>query len=124
MGSIADTGSLQLQLGATLALRQVELRTLLAAAAPAPADNPAEVQDFKDVAAEESRAVVDEATHAHARAELAQVAAALRRIAEGSYGLCQDCGESIDTRRLCALPATPFCTACQAIHERPRGPRR
>jgi DnaK suppressor protein len=81
------------------------------------------VQDFKDVAAEESRAVVDEVTHAHARQELVQVAAALRRIAEGNYGLCQDCGESIDARRLCALPATPYCTACQSIHERPRARR-
>ncbi len=50
--------------------------------------------------------------------------AALRRVDEGSYGLCLDCGEPIDERRLAALPATPFCTACQAIHERPAMPRR
>jgi DnaK suppressor protein len=116
-----NSASLHQQLGATLAQRQAELRTLLAAASPG--DNTPEVQDFKDVAAEESRAVVDEVTHAHARQELVQVAAALRRIAEGNYGLCQDCGENIDARRLCALPATPYCTACQSIHERPRARR-
>lgn len=123
MSSIADTVSLQQQVGATLARREAELRTLLAAAAPAPADHVPEVLDFKDVAAEETRAVVDEATHAHARDELAQVTAALRRVADGSYGFCQDCGEPIDERRLRALPATPYCTACQAIHERPRARR-
>lgn len=123
MGLTVDPAFFQQQLGAALAQRQAELRALLAAAAPALADHPPEVQDFKDVAAEESRAAVDEVTHAHAREELAQVAAALRRMADGTYGLCQDCGEAIDERRLRALPATPFCTPCQAIHEKPRARR-
>ena len=80
--------------------------------------------DFKDVAAEETRAVVDEAAYAHAAEELSQVVAALRRLEDGTYGSCEDCGEAIDERRLSALPATPFCTACQTIHERPGTPRR
>lgn len=107
-----------------LRLREAELRAVLQAAAGASTDHAAEVLDFKDVAAEESRAVVDEAAYAHAAEELAQVLAALRRIGDGSYGLCEDCGEPIDQRRLSALPATPYCTACQAIHERPGTLRR
>lgn len=103
--------------------RETELRALLHAAQDATGNLP-EVSDFKDVAAEESRAAVDEVAHAHAAEELAQVAAALRRIDDGTYGLCEDCGDPIDQRRLLALPATPFCTACQAIHERPGAPRR
>jgi len=102
------------------------LRALLheAAGANIAGDNPPEVLDFKDVAAEETRAVVDEAAYAHAAEELSQVVAALRRVEDGSYGSCEDCGEAIDERRLRALPATPFCTACQTIHERPGTPRR
>lgn len=123
MSLTVDNASLRQLVRATLALREAELRTVLAAAAPAPPDNPPEVLDFKDVAAEETRAVVDEVTHANARAELAQVAAALRRIADGSYGFCQDCGEPIDERRLRTLPATAFCTDCQEFHERPRARR-
>ncbi|HEX7890285.1 MAG TPA: TraR/DksA family transcriptional regulator [Ramlibacter sp.] len=101
-----------------LRLREGELRTAMHATAPL-GDHLPEVQDFKDVAAEESRALLDEAAYAHAAEELSQVLAAQRRVDEGTYGLCEDCGEAIDERRLVVLPATRFCTACQAIHERP-----
>jgi len=112
------------QLARTLEQRETDLRAVLHAATAAAIEAAPEVLDFKDAAAEESRAVIDEAARAHAAGELAQVVAALRRLDEGSYGLCVDCGEPIDPRRLRALPATPFCTACQAIHERPAMPRR
>lgn len=115
--------ALKRQLAIRLALRQAELSALLQSAA-AGSDDPPDLLDFKDVAAQDSLAVVDEAALVLASAELQQVAAALRRLANGSYGFCDDCGEPIDTRRLQALPATPFCTACQAIHERPALPRR
>ena len=115
------------QLAARLRQRAAELRALLqqhAGAAVGATDNPPDVLDFKDVAAEDRQAIIDEATLAHATAELHQIVAALRRVEDGSYGECQDCGEPIDERRLFALPATPFCTACQAIAERPPMPRR
>lgn len=114
--------ALQRQLAGRLAQRQAELRAVLASdagAAVAATDNPPELLDLKDVAAQDSRALLDQAALARARAELRQVAAALQRVARQSYGSCEDCGEPIDPRRLQALPATPFCTACQAIHERP-----
>ena len=126
MTLIAESDSLLRQMSRTLQQRKAELRALLqeAAGANIAGDNPPEVLDFKDVAAEETRAVVDEAAYAHAAEELSQVVAALRRLEDGSYGSCEDCGEAIDERRLRALPATPFCTACQTIHERPGTPRR
>ena len=43
------------------------------------------------------------------RAGLAQVEAALARIRDGSYGICQDCGEEIPAGRLEARPWTPYC---------------
>ena len=115
------------QLTARLRHRAAELRSLLqqhAGAAVGATDNPPDVLDFKDVAAEDRQAIIDEATLANATTELQQIVAALRRVGDGSYGECQDCGEPIDGRRLLALPATAFCTACQAIHERPAMPRR
>jgi DnaK suppressor protein len=126
MTLIADTNPFTRELAQKLRQRREELLSLLreAAGANIAGDNPPEVLDFKDVAAEETRAVVDEAAYAHAADELAQVVVALRRVEDGTYGLCEDCGEPIDERRLRALPATPFCTACQTIHERPGTPRR
>lgn len=116
---------LSLRLLTHMTKRQEELRALLRAAADAREnEQPTDVVDFKDVAAEESRAAIDDLALSHAAIELSQVSSALRRMEEGSYGLCQDCGEAIDERRLMALPATPYCTACQTIHERPAPGRR
>lgn len=44
--------------------------------------------------------------------ELRQIAAALGRIDEGSYGVCVRCGATIAEERLDLLPATPFCRNC------------
>jgi len=125
MNVTAPSIALTQQLAGQLRQRQSELRTLLQAANDAAvAAAPPDVLDFKDVAAEDTRAHVDEVAHAHAAEELDRIAAALRRVDAGTYGQCEDCGEGIDERRLRALPATPYCTACQAIHERPGQQRR
>ena len=36
--------------------------------------------------------------------EIHQIRKALKRISEGTYGICAHCGENIDTKRLEALP--------------------
>ena len=108
-----------------LAEREAELRAVLRAtgdlAEHASDVSKGEVVDFKDMAVEETQAVVEHAKAGQAAQELEQVIAARRRLADGSYGECLDCGEEIDLRRLRALPATPYCTACQAIHEHEQG---
>lgn len=46
-------------------------------------------------------------------AELAQVEAAIKRIAQGIYGKCLDCGVEIPATRLRATPEAARCIACQ-----------
>jgi DnaK suppressor protein len=46
-------------------------------------------------------------------AELVAIDAALRRIADGSYGLCHECGHPIPNARLHANPTALRCMACQ-----------
>jgi DnaK suppressor protein len=104
-----------------LAQREVELRAILRATgdlAEQSASAGREVSDFKDVAATEILAGVDEAHAEHAAIELEQVLAARRRLEDGSYGYCIQCGQAIDLRRLTVLPATPYCVACQTAIER------
>jgi RNA polymerase-binding transcription factor len=43
---------------------------------------------------------------------------ALRQAQEGSYGICERCGEPIDPARLEALPEATLCIKCKAIVER------
>ena len=51
-------------------------------------------------------------------AELREVEAARGRMADGSYGLCAECGREIDYRRLRAYPSAIRCIDCQRRAER------
>jgi RNA polymerase-binding transcription factor DksA len=45
-------------------------------------------------------------------AELADIDAARERLAEGTYGICADCGRRIPEGRLLARPTATRCVAC------------
>lgn len=49
---------------------------------------------------------------------LRQVRGALRRIADGSYGVCMRCEEDIKPKRLDAVPWTKYCIRCQEAADR------
>jgi DnaK suppressor protein len=49
---------------------------------------------------------------------LKEVRAALRRIEEGTYGKCVDCGRDISPARLEAVPWTPYCRDDQDKHDK------
>jgi DnaK suppressor protein len=61
----------------------------------------------------------------HSR-QVAQIEAALDRLARGEYGICHDCAEFIGLPRLRALPFAQRCASCQARAElrARRGPGR
>jgi DnaK suppressor protein len=44
---------------------------------------------------------------------LANIEEAITRIDDGSYGLCDECGQPIPEKRLLALPHAKYCVACQ-----------
>jgi RNA polymerase-binding transcription factor DksA len=49
--------------------------------------------------------------------KLVQSRKALTRIKVGKYGICEDCGEFIDTDRLMVYPEATLCAKCQAKRE-------
>ena len=71
--------------------------------------------------ADDATAVFDQATTVSLRRghELAleEVEAALQRMANGAYGVCDRCGEAIDFARLKAVPQTTLCMSCQTFME-------
>jgi len=42
---------------------------------------------------------------------------AIRKIAEGTYGICEECGEEISEKRLLVLPTATLCIDCQEHKE-------
>jgi DnaK suppressor protein len=42
---------------------------------------------------------------------------ALKRISEGTFGECQDCGKPIGIKRLLARPTADFCVLCKEEQE-------
>jgi DnaK suppressor protein len=46
-----------------------------------------------------------------------EIANALQRVDEGTYGRCEDCGASITTSRPDVVPWTRYCKTCQALME-------
>jgi DnaK suppressor protein len=49
------------------------------------------------------------------RGLLNSVDAALRRINEGTFGLCLNCEQDINTKRLEAIPWVRYCITCQEL---------
>jgi RNA polymerase-binding transcription factor DksA len=47
-----------------------------------------------------------------AQGKLKKLGAALQRIEEGTYGVCEACGQAIEAERLAALPIATLCIAC------------
>jgi DnaK suppressor protein len=82
------------------------------------------VRNRDAIAIEKSADALDEVQHASER-ELAirnldresnllrNVRSALRRIDEGTFGICLHCEEDISPKRLAAVPWAPFCIQCQ-----------
>jgi DnaK suppressor protein len=82
------------------------------------------VRNRDGIVIEKSADALDETQHAAER-ELAirnldrhsnllrNVRAALRRIEDASFGICVHCEEEISSRRLAAVPWSPFCIRCQ-----------
>ena len=56
------------------------------------------------------------------RDSLADVEHALHKFEEGSYGLCDVCGQPIDPARLEALPQASLCVNCKAKNAKGKSP--
>ena len=54
----------------------------------------------------------------NARELLTQIERALARIEDGSYGVCESCGEAIGKARLQAFPRAVLCVSCKQREER------
>jgi DnaK suppressor protein len=56
----------------------------------------------------------DLALSAQARAAVEEIDKALAKIANGTYGVCEQCGETIPRERLKAIPFAALCVKCKS----------
>ena len=105
-------------LAAELEKRRRALRAELTAKLNAQ-ENPAliglinRMEETDDWAVADLETALDVAEVSRDAGELAEVEAALTRVADGSYGTCVECGEPIPLARLAANPSAARCIACQ-----------
>jgi DnaK suppressor protein len=75
---------------------------------------PAEVEDPVDrVISSEAKEEQFQLASANWRT-IEQIRDALRRIDNGTYGVCLECGRQIEANRLEAIPWTPYCAEHQS----------
>lgn len=54
------------------------------------------------------------------RSMLDNIEAAMRKLDNGTYGMCEHCKKRIEKKRLKALPAARYCMLCQSGSEKSR----
>ena len=75
-------------------------------------------QDPADIASDTVERAKDLSILIGMEAKIADIERALERLAAGTYGVCEACGEPIGEARLEAWPAARFCRTDQARSER------
>ena len=76
------------------------------------------IQDLADKAASAYSKELNFSLSDSDREMLVQIDEALKRMREGGYGVCTNCGTTIGEKRLQAIPWTPFCIDCQELAEK------
>jgi DnaK suppressor protein len=79
--------------------------------------------DIEDAAADEAGSFRSNTLRERERVQLDEIEAALTRMYEGSYGICEDTDEPIPYRRLELEPTTRFTVAALEQREREQGVR-
>lgn len=80
--------------------------------------------DLTDRASLETDRSLELRTRDRERKLISKIDEALQRLADGSYGYCEDTGEPISLRRLEARPIATLCLEAQERHERAERTRR
>lgn len=83
-----------------------------------------EIGDIYDIANNERDRELSLILNDREREKLLEIEDALDRIEEDSYGVCDECGESIAEGRLKILPFAKVCVDCKSKTERMGGSKR
>ena len=74
--------------------------------------------DMNDRATIESEVNLELRIRDRERRLILKMREAIQRIDEGTFGICDECGEPISVQRLMARPMTTFCIECKKQEEK------
>lgn len=74
--------------------------------------------DSADRAGAVAQSTIESAEFSRDVREMRDIEAALKRLEEGSYVECTDCGGEIGLARLTVNPTARRCVGCQSVHEK------
>ncbi|HIS14360.1 MAG TPA: TraR/DksA C4-type zinc finger protein [Candidatus Ornithospirochaeta stercorigallinarum] len=75
-------------------------------------------RDSSDLASDDAAYRKMEALNAMDAKRLKSIEGALKRISEGKYGICLQCGKKIPEGRLRAIPSAVLCIECKTENEK------
>ncbi len=79
---------------------------------------PSDIGDLVDQAGDERDRELSLLLTGREKEKLLAINEALEKVNEGTYGVCEECGEKIGAGRLKVMPLAKFCVACQSKLER------
>jgi len=82
------------------------------------AGNEEKLPDMNDRASQESDLNLEIRMRERERKLIVKMKEAIERIDEGTYGVCEECGEPIGVKRLMARPVTTLCIEWKTIEEK------
>ncbi len=77
-----------------------------------------EINDEGDYASLSTDTLIDTSITKQQQSELLEIEAALGKIKNGTYGICEMCEESIGIPRLKVKPHAKYCIVCREISEK------
>ncbi len=80
--------------------------------------DPNDLADEMDLASSEYLQSFEFRLRGREKALLSKIDYALRKIDEGTFGICEECEEPIGKKRLEARPETSLCIQCKEAQER------
>ncbi len=99
-------------------MREKLLAEVFGKSLPEDLTRPFDIGDEGDRADSERTHEVSILLSSREKEKILAIDAALEKIQEGTYGECEECGESIGTGRLKAMPLTKLCISCQSRFEK------
>lgn len=101
-----------------LGMREKLIKEISETRVPEPLLAPSNIGDLVDQAGDERDRELSLLLTGREKEKLSAINEALEKLNEGTYGICEECGEKIGAGRIKVMPLAKFCVSCQSKLEK------